>query len=438
MTEVATLLAAAQAHSRAGRADLAERTYRDALEISPGRAVILHNLAVLVAARGSHAQALALLDEALADEPGYDAAHYNRGVALDALDRTPEAVAAFTRAAALAPENYAAHRALGFLQLALGARGRALDHFARTYELRRGDDRLGLAARSLSRASRGKLVHDARQFRHLAARRRDGLRFEMLARAYDRVAAELPEGAVSLSTEQSERLGADYNTAIHVWSAPEISEPVISTLCDGDAIAQRYHEAGGVAVIDVLLSDRALASLRRFLLESTIWHDFDHIGGFVASYMEDGLACPLMLQIADELRARLGCLLSAHPLTQAWAFKGLDAAAAVAAHADDGAVSVNFWITPDDANCAPGSGGLEVCRLAPPSDFEMSGYDGDIATVSSFLGKHADETTKVPYAANRAVVFDSRLFHRSDAPEFRNDYEGHRINVTLLFGRARS
>ena len=43
--------------------------------------------------------------------------------------------------------------------------------------------------------------------------------------------------------------------------------------------------------------------MQRFLLESTIWHDFSHIDGFVASYLEDGLACPLLLQIADELRA---------------------------------------------------------------------------------------------------------------------------------------
>jgi hypothetical protein len=40
----------------------------------------------------------------------------------------------------------------------------------------------------------------------------------------------------------------------------------------------------------------------------------------------------------------------------------------------------------------------------------------------------------VPYRENRAVMFRSRLLHRSDAPEFKIGYENHRINVTFLFG----
>jgi len=86
------------------------------------------------------------------------------------------------------PEHYDSHRALGFLWLAEGERGRALDHFARTYELRRGDDRTGIARKSLSAATRSKLLHDAAQFRFLSGRCRDGRRFEALARAYTEVA----------------------------------------------------------------------------------------------------------------------------------------------------------------------------------------------------------------------------------------------------------
>ena len=117
---------------------------------------------------------------------------------------------------------------------------------------------------------------------------------------------------------------------------------------DRDALVARYRERpSGAIYFDDLLTPRALATLQRYLLESTIWHDFSHIGGFVASYLEDGLACPLLLQIADELRATFPELLGPHPLTQAWAFKGLEAEAAVDVHADDAAVSVNFWVTPD-------------------------------------------------------------------------------------------
>jgi hypothetical protein len=171
-------------------------------------------------------------------------------------------------------------------------------------------------------------------------------------------------------------------------------------------------------------------------LESTIWHDFSHIGGFVASYLEDGLACPLLLQIVDETRRAFPELLGAHPLTQAWAFKGLEAKAAIDAHADDAAISVNFWVTPDHANINPGRGGLVVCRAAPPVAWQVRGYDADKDAIAAFLHQHSDDSLVVPYRENRAVLFEARLFHRSDSPEFAAGYENHRINLTLLFGRT--
>jgi hypothetical protein len=175
--------------------------------------------------------------------------------------------------------------------------------------------------------------------------------------------------------------------------------------------------------------------LKRHLLESTIWHDFSHIGGFVASYLEDGLACPLLLQITDEIRGAYPDLLKAHPLSQAWAFKGLEATAAIAAHADDAAVSINFWVTPDHANRNPDGGGLVVCRAPPPAAWQVQGYDSDMAAISAFLDRHAADSLVVPYRENRAVLFESRLFHRSGAADFATGYENHRINLTLLFGR---
>jgi tetratricopeptide (TPR) repeat protein len=81
-------------------------------------------------------------------------AHYNRASALQALGQSRDALQSFARVCAIDPGHYDAHRALGFLWLAEGAAANALDHFARTYELRRGDDRSGIAAKSLTWAVR--------------------------------------------------------------------------------------------------------------------------------------------------------------------------------------------------------------------------------------------------------------------------------------------
>ena len=122
------------------------------------------------------------------------------------------------------------------------------------------------------------------------------------------------------------------------------------------------------------------------------------------------------------------------PLCQAWAFKGLQAQAAVDVHADDATVSVNFWVTPTEANLDPGRGGLVVCRAPPPDDWEIRDYDDDQERIVTFLEQKAADSLVVPYRQNRAVLFRSRLFHHSDCPEFASSYENHRINLTLLYG----
>jgi tetratricopeptide (TPR) repeat protein len=426
----------AAAHHEAGRWSEAEAAYHAALAIAPGHPAILHNLGVLAAGQGHHAAAVRWFDAAIAGEPRYASAHYNRAVAFETLGRKPEAVAGFARAATLDPAHYESHRALGFLYLAEGDRGRALDHFARTYDLRRGEDRSGIAAKSLAFANRTKLLHDAEQFRYLATIRRDGARFETMARTYEAMGRDLPATDTELARSDVDRLGEAYNTAIAVRAAPEIFEGALAPRPDREQLVRAFREGKGAVFFDDLLTPRAFASLRRFLLESTIWHDFSHIAGFVATYLEDGLACPLLLQIADELRAIFPELLDDHPLSQAWAFKAVGSSAAVDAHADDGVVSVNFWMTPTAANANPDRGGMGVCLVPPPSHWRIKDYDSDKDRAVSFLEQNPGEILVVPYRENRAVLFTSRLLHFSDRPYFAEGYENHRINITLLFGRG--
>ena len=433
--EFQTLLQQADAHQRAGRIDEAEIVYRQALEIRPDNPGALHNLAVIVAQRGDPADAVSILDRVLTAEPFYAAAHFNRANALRALGREDEAIQAYRSTIAIEPDYHDAHRALGLLWLAKGDGDRAMDHFARTYDLRRGEGRTGIANTSLRTASRLKLQHDCDLFRHLPTRTRDGGRFELLARMYENVAAALPEIATNLSDGQLDALGADYNTAIHLIDAPALIGGAINDTLNASGITRMYRDAApGIAWFDDLLSPRALALLQRYLRESTIWHDFSHIGGFVAAYLEDGLACPLILQIANELRAALPELLSPHPLTQAWAFKGLRGDQPIETHADDAALSLNFWITPDLANRNPDRGGLIVYREPPPADWPIVSYDRDRERIHAFLDTQDDSAMTIPYRENRAVLFDSRLFHGSDAPDFAPGYENHRINITMLFG----
>ena len=427
-------VADAMAHFQAGRPVEAESAYRAALAIAPSDPAVTHNLGAAIAAQGRHRDALGCFEAALSADPNFVSAHYNRGVALMALGEARPAIASFSRAAALEPQHYEAHRALGFLWLAQGERGRALDHFARTYELRRGDDRTTIARKSLTTTARHKLEHDAEQFLYLSQRLRDRLRFELLARGYGEIAKQVAgRGGRAFRSRRSTRWARTTTRRSTLRAAPEIAGRAVNERTDKAALTAQFEQQGAVPVDD-LLTPQALEALQRFLLESTIWHDFSHIDGFVASYLEDGLACPLLLQLADELRSAFPEILGKHPLSQAWAFKGLRPQSSVDVHADAATVSVNFWVTPTEANLAPERGGLVVCRAPPPDDWEIKDYDADQARIVTFLEQKAIESLVVPYRQNRAVLFRSRLFHHSDRPEFASSYENHRINLTLLYG----
>ena len=93
---------------------------------------------------------------------------------------------------------------------------------------------------------------------------------------------------------------------------------------------------------------------------------------------------------------------------------------------------MNFWITPDDANLDPESGGLVVYKREAPLEWDFEEYNKDQERIRAFLG--SSESVTVPYRQNRAVIFNSNLFHKTDAFRFKDGYENRRINITMLCG----
>jgi tetratricopeptide (TPR) repeat protein len=433
---------AAQAvrHHSAGRLDAAETAYRAVLAERPDYPVVLHNLGVLLASAGRVEEAIIEFQKAITVDPNYEPAVLSGAKALQQAGRYEEAAAAYAQVIVINPEHYGAQLALGKLWLRLGKRDRAMDFFARTMDLRRGENRAGNLDPSLASTTRAKLLHDIDQFRYLATQKRDSERVDTLARAYEfamkRIEWSSDDNAiVDLSSEQLSLLGESYNYPNFIADAAELPSDTVNPHLDAGTISKAFQTGTpGITSFDGLLTEEALGRLRRYLLCSTIWFDFSHIGGFLAAYLEDGLACPLLLQVADDVREKFPEILGDQPLTQAWAFKGLAGDIPIDVHADDARVSLNFWVTADDANLTPGRGGLEIYTVPPPADWAVQDYDQDKAEIRTFLKGQENKKIRIPYGDNRAVLFDSRLFHGSDAPNFAAGYENHRINITMLFG----
>jgi hypothetical protein len=62
-----------------------------------------------------------------------------------------------------------------------------------------------------------------------------------------------------------------------------------------------------------------------------------------------------------------------HRLKQIWGFKYGHSQPSTDAHADFGAVNVNFWLTPDEANLASETGARIVYDVEPPLDWGFKG-----------------------------------------------------------------
>jgi hypothetical protein len=189
-----------------------------------------------------------------------------------------------------------------------------------------------------------------------------------------------------------------------------------------------------IAVIDNLLSEVALARLRRFCWGSTVWQRV-YRDGYLGAMPEHGFACPLLAQITEELRATYPAILGEHPLLQFWGFKYDSKLNGIAIHADFAAVNVNFWITPDEANLDPESGGLVIWDVPAPLNWDFAKYNDNVQAAREFLQASGARPTAIPHRANRAVIFDSDLFHETDRIVFKDGYLNRRINITLLYGR---
>ena len=101
-------------------------------------------------------------------------------------------------------------------------------------------------------------------------------------------------------------------------------------------------------------------------------------------------------------------------------------------------MNVNFWITPDEANLDADHGGLVVWDKAAPLDWDFDTFNRDEDAIRDFMKTSGAQAVTIPYRANRAVIFDSDLFHQTDVIRFKPGYANRRINVTLLYGERDS
>ncbi len=423
----------------------AEIYTRKAIECKPNIAEAHFNLANILKDIGNFQEAEISIRKAIELKPGYANAYLTLGNTLNALGNLEEAESSLLKALELKSDFADASAVLGTVLLQKGENDTALKYFSKSSELLRGQSKTELTSKKFTETSLVKIEHDIEQFEYLASQDHMTKKFVDLANLYKKVNAEISWPSetqiISLSNTHQSLLQGSYNLLVHRAQAPRLKKGAVNNSLNVDKITNDYFDHDfGLTYIDDFLSPEAANSLRKFLLESTIWFDIKK-DGYLGAYLTEGLANPLLLQIAEELRKKFPKIFRDFPVNQIWAYK-YDSRAkkqnsslrGINVHADFAAVNVNFWITPSNANLNANSGGLVVYDVEAPKDWDFNTYNNDEKKIREELKKSRGHTKIIPYKGNRAVVFNSNLFHETDSYEFKEGYENRRINVTMLFG----
>jgi tetratricopeptide (TPR) repeat protein len=436
--------------SSAQRYAEAEASFRAALALDPSLAMAHNNLGWALEMQGDTAGAAVEYERALAVDPACGRARRNLASLMTSLGRHREAFelrqaelrANPESATALGSVVSAATRA-GELRVAaeLGVRHNGICRGTRWYPVRRTDDPPVPESISWERVlTPSKLLHDIDQFEYLQSR---GILRDELApvvAAYDDVLATLgplgPDARVPLHGAAGAAIGHVYNRIVHVRPTPRVAR-ALSPAWDPEAIQAQYlARRPNAVVVDDFLTGDAIHTVRQFCLESTIWSENRYRHGRLGSMFQDGFNCPLLVQVAEELRAALPQIIRPDlTVRQIWGYKYANRAPPETPHADFAVVNVNFWITPHEANLDPSTGGLLLYDVAAPADWEYRTYNNvDGLAIRRLLAERSAVPTHIPYRYNRAVIFDSDLFHATPAITFRSGYENRRMNVTVLYG----
>jgi tetratricopeptide (TPR) repeat protein len=456
---------------KAGRSDQAIAAYQKAVALNPKYLEAYGNLGNVFRDSGNLVDAVAAYEQALKLNPSLSDTHNNLGVAKKEQGHVEEAIASYRRALDLKPAHAEALNNLGLALMETGTLHEAIQSFQQALAIMPGYQtaryNLGMAwswvgdetravecLQQVARAKydqgnkvsetaiyRSRVKHDLEQVRYLCDQQKLGneqhayLRsLQLLHEILDRHPA--PGNRVPVASEDVESIAPSFNRILFCVPPPRLEQGALNSSLDVAVVEASYcTKQPEVTFIDSLLNQAALDALRRFCLEATIWKK-DYENGYSGAFLGDGFASPLLFQIAEELRLKFPGIFRHHRLTQAWAFKHDSTRRGLNIHADAAAVNVNFWITADEANLNPETGGLVVYDKEAPQEWNFKEYNSDRnkPKILAWLKEVGAQAIKIPYRANRAVVFNSDLFHETDDISFKDEYVSRRINITLLYG----
>lgn len=436
---VNNLIRLAEIYRRLGKLDDALKLLRKVISLDSHNSMGFIQLGIVLSQSNQHLEAIEYYEQGIKLTPDNPNAFLTLGVSLHRLGRYEDAITAFNSVISFSPESDRAMilKANSLHQLNRFEESQECNEKAqqiRWNPLKVKDPKL--QGKRFRKTSAHKLRHDAEQFEYLAANNINSKDMLKKAKAYRDILEELDLtlGTIQqLNDSQQLRLGQKYNTRMHIRKTTLWPRDPINKDLDCEGAEEKYIKNSGVTYVDDFLEPDFLNELRAYCLESTMWSEIGKDRGYIGAYQKDGFNSVHLQQLAVSIRERFPNLIGNLPLENMWAYKYDSCMSGIQVHADEAVVNLNFWITPDDACLDKDYGGLEVYTKEAPKDWEFSRFNSEPDLIEEYIA--GTESVEIPYKQNRAVIFNSNLFHKTQDYRFEDKYESRRINITMLFGQ---
>ena len=426
-------------HAAIGESQKAKDCFEKAIEIDPNSASAYSNLGSILCELGEYQKAKDCFEKAIEIDPNSASAYSNLGIIFKKFDEYQKAKDCFEKAIEIDSNFIQAYALLATLKV---------------NDIDNPKEAIVASYNSLSinlkrsvfinhRVPLFKLKHDVQQARYLISKDYNingmdefqKMGDEILSRKKNKQNINNANKNIFLDQNEINALLPFYKSN-YTYQTKEISGSCINPNKNWQDVEDEYFNSSNqIIYIDNFLSEEAIIELQKFCLLSKVWNK-QYQDKYLGAFSDQGFISPIHLQIAIELKQKLPKLFGPHRIEKFWGFK-YDATLGkgINIHADFAILNLNFWITPDKYNNNKNSGGLKVYDTPAPDNWTFKDYNsGTKDKVYKFLKDNNANCTNVPYKFNRAVLFNSAYFHETDEIDFKDEYEGRRINMTYLFG----
>ena len=411
--------------------------YEKAIEINSNIPNYHNNLGTTFKELGDYPKAINHYKKAIEVDPKYADAHNNLGTTFKELGDYPKAINYYKKAIEINPNYVISHKNMTSAYISQLDLDNSINSSYRVLKTFRNESKFINQSIPLFR-----LKHDVQQAQYLISKnyKIEGVdKFqkigeEILYREENKEDENNYKKKILLSYKEIDDLLPFYKSD-YVYKTKKISGSHINSNKNWQEVEDEYFNSSKqIIYIDDFLSEEALQELYEFCLISKVWNT-EYYNPFLGAYADQGFISPIHLQIAIELKQKLPKLFGPHILGQFWGFKyDSTLGKGIKVHADFALHNLNFWITPDEFNNDKKSGGLKVYDVPAPDNWTFKDYNSNSNKVYNFLKDNNANCINIPYKFNRAVLFNSAYFHETDNIDFKDVYEGRRINNTYLFG----